>query len=160
MGGLSSQRRTNPAKSPINAFPVEELYTPQFLDSFQDNTGYWQEPNSHEYSIEQVATSPTKTKKPTRDRQKRTIKSDDAPCKHGNTIRQDGFLCEALQYIESKTKQYGRRTYDMMRCKIFDDQGAETKRDVLEKNKGSKASGSSTMNDDALAMLMVTEMTA
>ncbi|GJY48351.1 hypothetical protein Tco_0438307 [Tanacetum coccineum] len=29
-----------------------------------------------------------------------------------------------------------------------------------EKNKGSKASGSSTMNDDALARLMVTEMTA
>ncbi|GKA58916.1 hypothetical protein Tco_0758229 [Tanacetum coccineum] len=28
------------------------------------------------------------------------------------------------------------------------------------KNKGSKASGSSTMNDDALARLMVTEMTA
>ncbi|GKB62323.1 hypothetical protein Tco_0918509 [Tanacetum coccineum] len=38
-------------------------------------------------------------------------------------------------------------------------EGAGTKRELLGK-KGSKSSGSSTMNDDALARLMVTEMTA
>ncbi|GKB60043.1 hypothetical protein Tco_0916229 [Tanacetum coccineum] len=113
MGDSSSQPRKDPAMSPINAFPIEELYSPQFLDSFQDNTGYWKEPNPHESPVEQVATSPTKKKKATRNRQKRTIQSDDAPRKHGNLRRQAGFWCEVLQYIESKTKQYGRRTYDM-----------------------------------------------
>ncbi|GJY76387.1 hypothetical protein Tco_0481503 [Tanacetum coccineum] len=44
-----------------------------------------------------------------------------------------------------------------MMCWKFDDQRAG--RDKA-KNKWSKASGSSTMNDDALARLMVTEMTA
>ncbi|GKE19229.1 putative reverse transcriptase domain-containing protein, partial [Tanacetum coccineum] len=87
-------------------------------------------------SVEQVATSPTK-KKATRNRKKKTIQSDDAPrqtpwtteeeialykgwlaifenSKHGNSRKQGGFWCEVLSYIESKTQQYGRRTYDMM----------------------------------------------
>ncbi|GJT78982.1 glutathione S-transferase T3-like protein [Tanacetum coccineum] len=34
--------------------------------------------------------------------------------KHGNARRKDSFWCEVLQYIESKTKQYCRRTYDMV----------------------------------------------
>nr|GEU43259.1 hypothetical protein [Tanacetum cinerariifolium] len=55
MGGSSSQRRTDPAMSPINAFPVEELYTPQFSDSFQENNGYWHEPNPHESLVEAIA---------------------------------------------------------------------------------------------------------
>ncbi|GJS73370.1 hypothetical protein Tco_0706211 [Tanacetum coccineum] len=58
MDGSSSQPRSDPAMSPINAFLVEEF-------------------------------------------------------KHGNARRQTGFWCEVLQYIKSKTKQYGRRTYDM-----------------------------------------------
>nr|GEU54447.1 hypothetical protein [Tanacetum cinerariifolium] len=134
MGGSSSQPRTEPAMSPIKAFSVEELYTPEFSDSLQGNTGYWQQPNPHEYPVEQVATTPKK--KATRNRQKRTIQSDDAPrqtawtteeeialakgwlavfenSKHGNERKKGGFWCEVLQYIESKTKQYGRRTYDM-----------------------------------------------
>ncbi|GKD68317.1 hypothetical protein Tco_1322407 [Tanacetum coccineum] len=132
MGGPSSQRRTDPAMSPINAFPVEELYSRQFLDSFQENIGYSQEPNPHEYLVEQVATSSPKKKKPARARQKRMIQSDDAPrqiawtteeeialakgwvaisenSKHGNARKEHGFWCEVLEYIESKTKQYGRR---------------------------------------------------
>ncbi|GKE49543.1 glutathione S-transferase T3-like protein [Tanacetum coccineum] len=100
------------------------------------NTGYWQEPNPHESPVEQVATSPTKNKKKaTCNRQKRTIQSDDAPRhtpwttedeialakgwlavsesgKDGNAKKKAGFWCEVLEYIESKTKQYGRRTYD------------------------------------------------
>ncbi|GJW23636.1 glutathione S-transferase T3-like protein [Tanacetum coccineum] len=137
MGGSSSQPRTDLAMSPINAFSVEELSSPQFLDFFQDNTGYWQEPNPHESPVEQVATSLTKKKKATRNRQKKTIQSDDAPrqtpwtteeeialakgwlavsesSKHGNSRRQAGFWCEVLQYIESKTNQYGRQTYYMV----------------------------------------------
>ncbi|GJT22364.1 ALP1-like protein [Tanacetum coccineum] len=113
MGGSLSQRRTDPVMSLINAFSIEELYTPEFSNSFQENTNYWQEPNPHESLFEQVVASPPKMKKPTRARQKRPIQNDDAPRKHGNARKQDGFWCEVLQNIESKTKQYGRRTYDM-----------------------------------------------
>nr|GFC56879.1 hypothetical protein [Tanacetum cinerariifolium] len=84
---------------------------------------------------EQVVTSPTKNrKKATRNRQKRMIENDDAPrqtlwttkeefalakgwlavyknSKDGNAKKKQGFWCEVLEYIESKTKQYGRRTY-------------------------------------------------
>ncbi|GJU43968.1 hypothetical protein Tco_1201234 [Tanacetum coccineum] len=48
MDGSSSQPRTDPPTSPINAFPIEELYTPEFLESLQANTGYWQAPNTYE----------------------------------------------------------------------------------------------------------------
>ncbi|GJW18461.1 hypothetical protein Tco_0025897 [Tanacetum coccineum] len=123
--------------SSINAFPMGDLYSPQFSKSFQENTGYWQEPNTQESLVEQVATSPTTNKKKaTRNRQKRTSQSIDSPrqtlwttkeeitlckgwlavsenSKDGNAKKQSGFWVEVLEYIESKTKQYGRRTYDM-----------------------------------------------
>ncbi|GJZ96617.1 putative reverse transcriptase domain-containing protein [Tanacetum coccineum] len=137
MGGPSSQPRTNPPLSSINAFPIGDLYSPQFSDSFQDNTGYWQEPNPHESPVEQVATSPTKKKKATRNRQKRQVQTDDAPrqtawtteeeialakgwraisenSERGNTRKKDSFWVEVMEYIESKTKQECRRTYDMV----------------------------------------------
>ncbi|GJZ12940.1 hypothetical protein Tco_0548170 [Tanacetum coccineum] len=34
--------------------------------------------------------------------------------KDGNAKKQVGFWCEVLEYIESKTKEYGRLTYDMV----------------------------------------------
>ncbi|GJT41620.1 glutathione S-transferase T3-like protein [Tanacetum coccineum] len=254
------------------------------------NTGYWQQPNPDDSPVEQVATSPTK-KKVTRNRQKRVNETEPAPrqtawttekeialakgwrsvsenSERGNARKKDGFWVEVLEYIESKTKQEGRRTYDMVVgkwkvvrpavvrfCGIYSNvmrmaqesgagdedyiqkamihyqaecglpfkfrhcwevlkdspkfqeiafpnfnqgsQGSSKRQkssgsssfnaesgdasinlnntvndedDVQEirrpegrdkaKNKGSKASGSSTMNDDALARLMVTELTA
>ncbi|GKB26762.1 hypothetical protein Tco_0866163 [Tanacetum coccineum] len=206
MGGSLSQPRTDPTISPINAFLIADLYTPEFSESLQENTGYWQELNPHEAMGEQVATSPTKKKnKPTRNRQKRTIQTDNAPrqiawttkkeivlangwvvvsenSKHGNARKKDGFWCEVLEYMESK-KKVGCRTYDMVVerwktvrpavvrfCGVYgnimrmaQESGAgyedymRCKARATAKNKGSKASGSSTMNDDALARLMVTE---
>ncbi|GJS87982.1 hypothetical protein Tco_0770618 [Tanacetum coccineum] len=108
--------------------------------SLQESTGFWQAPNPYEVPVEQVDTSLTKKKKKkkaTRNRQKKTIQSDDAPrqtswtteeemalckgwlaisenSKHGNSRKQGGFWCEVLSYMESKTQQYGHRTYDMM----------------------------------------------
>ncbi|GJU90996.1 glutathione S-transferase T3-like protein [Tanacetum coccineum] len=142
MGGSSSQSqssqpRTNLPLSSINAFPIRDLYSPQFLDYFQDNTGYWQEPNPHESPVEQFTTSPTKKKKATRNRQKSQVQTDDAPRQtawtteeeialakgwhaisenneRGNARKKDGFWVEVMEYIESKTKQEGRRTYDMV----------------------------------------------
>ncbi|GJX64051.1 hypothetical protein Tco_0298394 [Tanacetum coccineum] len=135
MGGSSSQRRTNPPMSPIHAFPIRDMYTPEFLDSFQQNTSSFQEIAREDSPVE-VATSPPKMKKPTRGRQKRTIQSDYAPrqivwtneeeivlcigwvyvfenSSVGNTRKDAGFWSKVLQYMERKTKQYGRRTYDM-----------------------------------------------
>ncbi|GKA98606.1 putative reverse transcriptase domain-containing protein [Tanacetum coccineum] len=34
--------------------------------------------------------------------------------KYGNARKEHGFWCEVLEYVESKTKQYGRPTYDMV----------------------------------------------
>nr|GEX68009.1 hypothetical protein [Tanacetum cinerariifolium] len=103
-----------------------------------ENTGYWQEHNPHESSVEEVATSRTKNKKKaTRNRQKRMSQSADAPrqtlwtikeeialcngwlavsenSRDGNARKQPGFWVEVLEYVESKTKQHGRRTCDMV----------------------------------------------
>ncbi|GKC63281.1 zinc finger BED domain-containing protein RICESLEEPER 2-like protein [Tanacetum coccineum] len=90
----------------------------QNIDSFQET--------ARDESPIEFTTSPSKTKKPTRGRQKRAIQSDDAPrqiawtheeeialCKCwadvsensslGNTRKDAGFWCEVLQYMESKT---------------------------------------------------------
>nr|GEY21883.1 hypothetical protein [Tanacetum cinerariifolium] len=52
MGGSSSQRPKYPLMPPIHAFPVEEMYTPQFSDTFKENTSYSQELNREESPIE------------------------------------------------------------------------------------------------------------
>ncbi|GJX65710.1 glutathione S-transferase T3-like protein [Tanacetum coccineum] len=259
MGGASQ-----PPMSPINAFSLEDLYVPDL----SQNTAYWQEPNPYEATGEQVATSPTKKNKATRNRQKRLTQTDDAPqqivwtteeevtlakgwkvvsenSECGDARKKDGFWVEVMEYIESKTKMEGRRTYDMesgvgdedyvQKAMIHyqaetglpfkyrhcwdilkdspkfqeiafpnlnqgsqgsnkrkssgsssfntesgdasinlnnivaddDDEVQEIRRPMgrdkakaAAKNKGSKASASSTMNDDALTKLVVTEMTA
>nr|GEY26788.1 hypothetical protein [Tanacetum cinerariifolium] len=83
--------------SPIHAFPIEDMYTPKFSDPFQENTTTW------------------------------TREEEIALCKGwvdvsennmlGNTRKDAGFWCAILQYLENKTKQYGRRTYDMINGK-------------------------------------------
>nr|GEW48913.1 hypothetical protein [Tanacetum cinerariifolium] len=193
-------------------------------DSFQDNTGYWQEPNLHESPVEQVATLPTK-KKATRNRQKRLTQTGDAPrptawttkeeialdkgwhfvsenSERGNARKKDGFWVEVMDYIESKTKmedslkfqeiafsnfnqgsegsskrhkssgsslfntESGDASINLNNIIAGDDEVQEIRRPggmdkarAAAKNKGSKALGSSTMNDDALARLVVNEMT-
>ncbi|GKD43798.1 hypothetical protein Tco_1268443 [Tanacetum coccineum] len=133
MGGSSSQPHTEPPMSLIHAFPIEDMYSAKFSDSFQQNTDSFQETAREDSPIE-VATPPPKSKsKPTRGRQKRMVQNEDAPrqiawtnkeeialCKGwvhvsessklGNTRRDVGFWTEVLEYMESKTKLYGRRT--------------------------------------------------
>ncbi|GKA35233.1 reverse transcriptase domain-containing protein [Tanacetum coccineum] len=239
MGGSSSQPRTDPPMSPIHAFPIKDMYTPEFSDSFQQNIGSIKEIAREDYPVE-VASLPPKTKsKPTRGCQKRTIQSDDAP-QHiawinaeeialskgwiyvsenniiGNTEKEAGFWSEILKYMESKTKQYGSRTlqesgilkgspkwmqsevskfaaksregsgkiYKTFASSSFNtesvktsinpnvDVGDDEEDEVQEirrpigrdkakdaaKKKGLRALGSSSMNDEALARLMVSEM--
>ncbi|GJY75140.1 hypothetical protein Tco_0480256 [Tanacetum coccineum] len=105
MGGSSSQPRTDQVLSPINVFLLEDLYTPDFSDPSQDNTGYWQPPNPYEASDEQVATSPTKKKKATRNRQKRMVQSDDAPRQTPWTMHEEITLCKGLLAVSENSKQ-------------------------------------------------------
>ncbi|GJS12230.1 hypothetical protein Tco_0369026, partial [Tanacetum coccineum] len=59
----------------------------------------WQETNGEESLIEAVETSPPKTKKPTRARQKRMIQSDDAPDRlHGHIRKKLRWLKFRLMF--------------------------------------------------------------
>ncbi|GJY29316.1 hypothetical protein Tco_0405083 [Tanacetum coccineum] len=184
MGGLSSQRRTDPPMSLIHAFPIEDMYTPEFSDSFQENTGSFQEPTREESPVE-VATSPLKTKIPIRGRKKRTIQSDDAPRQIAWTHDEEIALCkvhgEQNKIVRSSNVRYGEREMEdgapgresgeasiNLNANVGDDEedevqeirrpmGRDKAKDATKK-KGSRASGSSSMNDEALARLMVTKI--
>ncbi|GJZ15428.1 hypothetical protein Tco_0551105 [Tanacetum coccineum] len=86
----------------IHSFPTEDMYLPQYSDSFQHT--------AREDSLVKVVTPPSKSK-PTRRRQKRTTQNEDTPGK------EDGFWTMVLLYMKSKTKTPGRRMYDMVNGK-------------------------------------------
>ncbi|GJS39395.1 hypothetical protein Tco_0564438 [Tanacetum coccineum] len=103
------------------------MYTPQLSDSFQENTGYWQQPNPDDSPVEQTAWT-------TEEENLQLVKVGFVSGKHvRGKVGERWLLGEEILYARWQDKA---------------------------KNKGSKASGSSTMNDDALARLMVTELTA
>nr|GEY64029.1 hypothetical protein [Tanacetum cinerariifolium] len=94
-----------PPWSPINAFSIEEFYTLEFSESLQENTGYWQAPNTYEAAGEQVATSPTKNrKKATRDRQKRMIENNDAPRQTPWTTEEEVALAKGRLAVSKSSK--------------------------------------------------------
>ncbi|GJW49526.1 hypothetical protein Tco_0090877 [Tanacetum coccineum] len=95
MGGSSSQPR-----SPINAFPIEELYTPEFSESLQENTGYWQQPGPYEATTQ---TSPTKKKKATRNRQKR--QNDDVPRQVAWTTEEEITLAKGWKSVYENERE-------------------------------------------------------
>ncbi|GKC57462.1 hypothetical protein Tco_1085060, partial [Tanacetum coccineum] len=161
MGGSSSQPQSSQPRSPINAFPIEELYTPEFSESLQENTGYWQQPGPYEATTH---TSPTKKKKATAKRGRFE------PMMYPGRLR--GQLRKKLRWLKVgnpflKTASVSGDASINMNNTIADDDevheirrpGGRDKARAAAKNKGSKASGSSTMNDDALARLVVNEMT-
>nr|GEV46300.1 hypothetical protein [Tanacetum cinerariifolium] len=150
--------------SPINSFPIKDLYMLEFSESLQENTGYWQEPNPHEYPVEQVATSPTKKNKPTRNRQKMMIQSMINPrklrgqqSKRHKSSGSSSFNTEFEEANINLNTNVGDNNEDEVQ--EIRRLGGRDKARAAGKNKGSKTLGSSTMNDDALARLMVTEMT-
>nr|GEZ20754.1 hypothetical protein [Tanacetum cinerariifolium] len=216
--GSSSQPRTDPPRSSINAFSIEELYTPEFSESLQENTSYWHQPNAYEAVGDQVTTSPTK-KKATHNSQKRSIQTTDAPRQTMWTTgkklrwlkesgaRYEDYVQKAMIHYEHETeipfryrhcwgilkdgskfqeiafpnfnqgsegsskrhKSSGSSSFciNLNTTVVDEDEVQEIRRPcgsdkarAAAKNKGSKASGSLTMNDDAFARLMVNEMTA
>nr|GEY65037.1 hypothetical protein [Tanacetum cinerariifolium] len=133
--------------SPINAFSVEELYSPQFSDSFQENTGYWHEPSPHESPVEQKEQELSKFATESQGGSKRHKSSGSS-----------SFNTESGDVSINLNTNAGDNDKDEVQ-EIRRTIGRDNAR-AARKNKGSKASGSSSMNDDALARLMVTEMTA
>ncbi|GJZ27790.1 hypothetical protein Tco_0572437 [Tanacetum coccineum] len=107
-----SQPRMDLLRSPINAFPIKELYTPEFLESLHENTSYWQEPNPYEAMGEQVATSPTKKKKATRNGQKRSTQTDDAPRQIAWTTEEEIMLAKGWCAISENSQRGNARKKD------------------------------------------------
>ncbi|GJR64249.1 hypothetical protein Tco_0010314 [Tanacetum coccineum] len=145
MGCSSSQPRTEPTMSPINAFQSKIF-----------------------------ATSPTKKKKSTRNLQKRSVQSDDAPLQIAWTTKEDiASVGGSKRHKSSGSSSFNTKSGDAsinLNTNIGDNDedevqeirrpGGRDKARAVGKNKRSKASRLETMNDDALARLMVTEMTA
>ncbi|GKE84939.1 hypothetical protein Tco_1558681, partial [Tanacetum coccineum] len=165
------------------------------------NTDYWQEPDPEESPVKAVATSPPKTKKPTRERQNRMIQSDDAPrqitwtheeeitalmdhqAETGTTFKL--HYCWEILNDSPKWKQRellkfavesggGSKRYRLSGSSSFNTEfgeasinlttnvGDNDEDEVLEIRRPlgrDRASGLSSINDDALARLIVTEMT-
>ncbi|GJT59112.1 putative reverse transcriptase domain-containing protein [Tanacetum coccineum] len=72
----------------------QEMYSPEFSNTFQQNIGSFQEPAREDSPVEAVTTSLPKTKKLTRGRQKRTIQSDDATRQTAWTHEEEIALCK------------------------------------------------------------------
>ncbi|GJY04651.1 glutathione S-transferase T3-like protein [Tanacetum coccineum] len=120
MVGSSSQPHTKQCISHIHAFSIEDMYSPEFSDSFQ-HTGSFQETAREDSPVEVVAPPSNSKSKLTRGHQKRTVQNEDAP----RTKKDVGFWTEVLQYFESKTKAPGRRMYNMINRKWKTDYEAE-----------------------------------
>ncbi|GJR99274.1 hypothetical protein Tco_0315783 [Tanacetum coccineum] len=153
--------------------------------SLQENTGYWQQPSPYEATTQ---TSSTK-KKATRNRQKRQVQTDDAPRQVAWTTEKEIMLARGSNpFLKTASVESGARDEDYVPKAMVHYQ-AETGLpfkfyhcwDVLKdslkfqdiaflnlnqwsqgsskRHKSSGSRASSTMNDDALARLVVNEMT-
>ncbi|GJW88098.1 hypothetical protein Tco_0163438 [Tanacetum coccineum] len=205
MGDSSSKPHTEQPMSPIHIFPIEDMYTPEFSDSFQ-HTDSFQE-TAREDSPVEVADPPPKSKL-TRVHQKRTYQNEDAPytwrankdvrssnVQYGEHEMKDGALergsvlwsVRCLKWTETKVPKFlaksvegsgkryktsGSSSFNTesgeasinLNVDVSDDEEDEVQeirrpigRDKAKgsmKNKGQRASGSSSTNDDALARLM------
>ncbi|GKC73473.1 hypothetical protein Tco_1119356 [Tanacetum coccineum] len=159
MGGSSSQRRTDPPMSLIHAFPIEDIR----VGNTRKDAGFWCE-------ILKYMESRTK------------------PLQESGASNEDYYARELVEYgAETETtfklrhcskryKSSGSSSFKTesgeasinLNGNVGDDEEDEVReirrpirRDKAKyaaKKKGSRASGSSSMNDEALARLVVTEM--
>nr|GEW58763.1 hypothetical protein [Tanacetum cinerariifolium] len=141
MGGSSSQPRTDPLRSSINALPIKDLYTPEFLKSLQENTSYGQEHNPYE-AMEIAFLNFNQGSEGSSKRHKSSGSSS------FNTESRDASINPNISVVDEDDVHEIRR------------RGVRDKARAAAKNKGSKPSGLSTMNDDALGKLVVNEMIA
>ncbi|GJY74234.1 RNA-directed DNA polymerase, eukaryota, reverse transcriptase zinc-binding domain protein [Tanacetum coccineum] len=113
MSGSSSQRRTYPPMSPIHAFPIEDMYTPDFWTLFKKTPFLFKNPLVRNLPLR---SRPHHRKRRNRleDAKRGRFKAMMHPGRLHRHMRKK--LC-CVKYMESKTKQYGRRTYDMVNGK-------------------------------------------
>ncbi|GJV04982.1 hypothetical protein Tco_1338551 [Tanacetum coccineum] len=69
------------------------------------NTGYWQQPNPDDSPVEQVATSPTKKKKATRNRQKRVNQIEPAPRQNTWTTEKEIALAKGWGSVSENSER-------------------------------------------------------
>nr|GEY44780.1 hypothetical protein [Tanacetum cinerariifolium] len=132
------------------------LYTPDFSDTLKENTGFWQATNPYEVSIEQVVTSPTKKKRATRNRKKRTIQSDDAPRQTPWTTEEEIALAKGWLAVSENSKhgsEGGSKRHKSTGSSSFNIESGEASINL------NTTVGDNDEDEDALARLMVTEMT-
>ncbi|GJU67846.1 hypothetical protein Tco_1254105 [Tanacetum coccineum] len=156
MCGSSSQRRTYPPMSPIHAFPIDDMYTPEFSGSFQQNsnTSSFQEIVREDSPVE-VATSLPKMKKPTRNRLKRTIQSDDTPRQTTWTNGEEIALCKSWVHVSENSSVGNARKNVGFWCEesgaFYEDYYARELVDYESRggSKRNKSSGSSSFNTES-----------
>nr|GEX15731.1 hypothetical protein [Tanacetum cinerariifolium] len=110
LDGMDNYSPNETPLTSVSVIPVHESRTSwnrkgESLTLVSENTGYWQETNLNESPVEQVATSSTKNKKKaTRNRQKRTSQSVDAPRQTPWTTEEENALAKGWLAISENIK--------------------------------------------------------
>ncbi|GKB31739.1 gamma-glutamyltranspeptidase 1 [Tanacetum coccineum] len=166
MGGSSSQPRTDPALSLINAFPVEELYTPEFLDSLQDNIGQESGVGDTDYVQREMIHYEIETGLPFKLRHCWEILIDhpkwqEIAIPNFNTGSEGGSKRHKSSGSSSFSTESGKASINLNTTvgdndedevqEIRRSEGKDKARGAERKNKGSKSAGSSNVNEDVLA---------
>ncbi|GKB67805.1 U1 small nuclear ribonucleoprotein C-like protein [Tanacetum coccineum] len=141
-------------------FPIKDMYSPEVSDSFQ-YTGSFQETAREGSSLEVAAPSPKSKSKPTRGHQKRTVQTEDAPRQIAWTNEEEITLCKGWIH------KSGAGDEDYFNRALLDYEAEHGMQFTLRhcweakcmKKKGARSSGSSSsMNNEALDRLMVSEL--
>ncbi|GKC19287.1 hypothetical protein Tco_1021437 [Tanacetum coccineum] len=154
MGGSSSEPHTDSALSLINAFSVEEtLWTTEekialakgWLAVF-DNSKHGQENVADRPKWQEIAIPNFNTRL-------------EGGSKRHKSSGSSSFNTESGEASINLNTNVGDNDEDEVQ-EIRRPEGRDKARAARRKNKGSKSAGSSNVNEDALARLMITEMTA
>ncbi|GKA48478.1 ribonuclease 3-like protein 3 [Tanacetum coccineum] len=179
MVGSSSQPHTEQRISHIHAFFIEDMYLPELSDSFQ-HTGSFQE-TAREDSPVEVAAPPSNSKsKPTRGHQKMTVQNEGAPRAQESGARNEDYFNRTLfdyeaehgmqftlrhcwkvlkvspKWMESEVPKFLSHPQASKRYKTSG--SSSDKEKGLKKKRSRSAGSSSSLNDEALAKLMVSEL--
>nr|GEV10458.1 hypothetical protein [Tanacetum cinerariifolium] len=169
MGG-SSSRRTDPTMSPINAFPIEwtteeEIALAKGWVAISKNNKHDNARKEHGFWCEVLEYIKIKTKQYGRQTYavkeqelSKFAKESEGGSKRHKSSGSSSFNTESGDASINLNTNADDNDKDEVQ-EIRRTMGRDKAR-AAGKNKGSKVSGSSTMNDDALARLIVTEMTA
>ncbi|GJT86651.1 hypothetical protein Tco_1068368 [Tanacetum coccineum] len=162
MGGSSSQRRTDPGMYPINAFRSKSCWV-----AISENSKHGNARKEHGFWCEVLQYKESKTKQYVRQTYDMESGTGDEDCINRAMTHYEiktGLPFKYHHCWESGDADINLNTNvgnnDEDKVQKIQQPGGRDKARAAGKNKEPKASGSSTMNGDALTRLMVTEMTA